>query len=58
MALATYKALKCSVYSRVDMIVTKEGVPYVLEVNTLPGMTKNSLFPKSARGRNISFQVF
>ena len=55
MALATYKALKCSVYSRVDMIVTKEGVPYVLEVNTLPGMTKNSLFPKSAAGRNISF---
>lgn len=55
MALATYKALKCSVYSRVDMIVTKEGVPYILEVNTLPGMTKNSLFPKSAAGRNISF---
>ena len=54
MALATYKALKCNVYSRVDMIVS-EGVPYVLEVNTLPGMTKNSLFPKSAAGVNISF---
>jgi D-alanine-D-alanine ligase len=54
MAIATYKALKCSVYARVDMIV-KDGIPYILEVNTLPGMTKNSLFPKSAAGKNISF---
>jgi D-alanine-D-alanine ligase len=54
MAIATYKALKCSVYARVDMII-KEGVPYILEVNTLPGMTKNSLFPKSAAGVNIDF---
>lgn len=55
MALDTYKALKCEVYSRVDMIVTKDKVPYLLEVNTLPGMTKASLFPKSAAGKNISF---
>lgn len=55
MALATYKALKCEVYSRVDMIVTKEGIPYILEVNTLPGMTKNSLIPKSAAALNIGF---
>lgn len=55
MALATYKALKCEVYSRVDMIVTKEGTPYILEVNTLPGMTKNSLIPKSAAAMNIGF---
>ena len=55
MALITYKILKCEVYSRVDMIVTPEGIPYILEVNTLPGMTKNSLIPKSAAGLNISF---
>lgn len=55
MALATYKVLKCQVYSRVDMIVTAEGIPYILEVNTLPGMTKNSLIPKSAAALNISF---
>lgn len=55
MAFETYKALKCEVYSRVDMIVTKEGTPYVLEVNTLPGMTPASLFPKSAAGKNISY---
>ncbi|MBZ9692708.1 D-alanine--D-alanine ligase [Clostridium sp. M14] len=54
-ALATYKALKCEVYSRVDMIVTEDKVPYILEVNTLPGMTLNSLIPKSAAGVNISF---
>ena len=55
MAFETYKALKCEVYARVDMIVTKEGTPYVLEVNTLPGMTPASLFPKSAAGKNGSY---
>ena len=55
MALDTYKALKCSVYARVDMIITENAVPYILEVNTLPGMTKASLFPKSAAGKGIDF---
>ena len=55
MALETYKLLKCDVYARVDMLV-RDNVPYVLEVNTLPGMTKNSLFPKSAAGINMSFE--
>lgn len=57
MALATYKAIKCSVYARVDMII-KDGIPYILEVNTLPGMTANSLFPKSAKGLGIDFGTF
>ena len=55
MALDTYRALKCSVYARIDMIITEEGIPYILEVNTLPGMTQASLFPKSAAGRGIDF---
>ena len=55
MALDTYKALKCSVYSRIDMIITEEGVPYILEVNTLPGMTSTSLFPRSAEAKGISY---
>ena len=55
MALETYKALKCEVYARVDMIINKQGVPYILEVNTLPGMTSASLFPKSAAGAGISY---
>ena len=56
MALKTFEVLKCEVYARVDMIISEEGVPYILEVNTLPGMTKNSLFPKSAAGINMSFE--
>lgn len=55
MALDTFKALKCEAYARVDMIVTEDGTPYILEVNTLPGMTKASLFPKSANGKGISY---
>ena len=55
MALDTYRALKCSVYARIDMIITEGGIPYILEVNPLPGMTKASLFPKSAAGRGIDF---
>ena len=55
MALETYKALKCQVYARVDMIIDKNGVPYILEVNTLPGMTPASLFPKSAAAIEISY---
>ena len=55
MAIDTFKALKCDAYARVDMIVTSEGVPYILEVNTLPGMTKASLFPKSAAGKGLEF---
>lgn len=55
MAISSYKLLKCSVYARVDMIV-KDGEPYVLEVNTLPGMTRNSLIPKSALAAGIPFE--
>lgn len=58
MAFDTYRALKCEVYSRIDMIITKEGVPYILEVNTLPGMTSASLFPKSAAAHGIPFDKF
>lgn len=54
LAIDTYNALKCSVYARVDLIVEND-IPYVLEINTLPGMTKTSLFPKSASHIGISF---
>lgn len=50
-----WNLFKCQVYGRIDIIV-KDNEPYVLEVNTLPGMTKNSLLPKSARAVNISFK--
>ncbi|MBY9080909.1 D-alanine--D-alanine ligase [Paenibacillus sp. HN-1] len=53
-ALACWRALKCGVYARVDVIVSN-GVPYVLEVNTLPGMTSASLLPKSAKAAGMTF---
>jgi len=54
MVKGCWDVLKCQVFVRVDMIV-QDGIPYVLELNTLPGMTKNSLFPKGAKGAGISF---
>ncbi|MDK0759859.1 D-alanine--D-alanine ligase [Clostridium perfringens] len=58
MALKTFEVLKCEVYARVDMIISEEGVPYILEVNTLPGMTATSLFPQSAESIGISYSKF
>ncbi len=45
----------CEVYARVDYIIGKNGMPYFLELNTLPGMTKTSLFPKSLNSAGMSF---
>jgi D-alanine-D-alanine ligase len=56
-ALGAHRALGCSGYSRVDMIVDKNGVPYILEINTLPGMTQTSLLPEIARGVGMDFDA-
>jgi D-alanine-D-alanine ligase len=53
--LAAHKALGCRGYSRVDFIIGEGGAPYILEVNTLPGMTATSLLPEIARGVGLSF---
>ena len=53
-SLACYKALKCSVYAGVDMMV-KDGIPYVMEVNTLPGMTQSEFTTKKCRSRGIDY---
>ncbi|OAB40888.1 D-alanine--D-alanine ligase [Paenibacillus glacialis] len=55
-AMTSYKALKCSVYARVDILLL-DGESYVLEVNTLPGMTITSLLPKSAVAAGLSFSA-
>lgn len=52
-ALGCWHALKCSVYARIDMIL-RDGIPYVMEANTLPGLTSASLLPKSAKAAGIS----
>lgn len=53
--LAAHRALDCRGYSRVDFIIDAAGDPYILEVNTLPGMTATSLLPDIARGVGMSF---
>lgn len=55
LAIHAHQAFGCRGYSRTDMIVDREGVPYVLEVNTLPGMTETSLVPDAARAAGMSF---
>lgn len=51
-----HAALGCAGVTRVDFIVTPDGTPYILELNTLPGMTSTSLVPDVARGNGISFE--
>lgn len=53
-ALACYNSLGCRHQSRVDMILTEDGVPYVLEINTLPGFTGHSLLPMAAKRAGMS----
>ncbi len=53
--LAAHRAIGCRGYSRVDFIIDDTGTPYILEVNTLPGMTATSLLPDIARGVGIAF---
>lgn len=53
--LDAYRALGCSGLSRIDFMITEQGAPTILEVNTLPGMTEMSLFPDAARAVGMSF---
>jgi D-alanine-D-alanine ligase len=53
--LAVHKALGCKGASRSDVIATESGEVFVLEINTLPGMTETSLLPKIAAGQGIDF---
>ena len=55
-AKLAHQALRCSVWSRTDMIIRDESV-YVLETNTIPGMTENSLFPLAARTAGLSLSA-
>ncbi len=47
-AMACFDALGCRDFSRVDFIVSRDGTPYALEANTIPGFTTHSLLPKAA----------
>lgn len=54
-ALKTHQLIQARDFSRTDMIVTNSDI-YVLEINTLPGLTSTSLLPKSAESIGISFE--
>ena len=54
-ALEAHKALGIEIYSRVDVMLSDDDIPYVLEVNTIPGMTETSLLPKAAQANGIGF---
>jgi len=54
-ALATYRALGCSGFARVDLILDQDG-PWVLEANAIPGLTDTSLLPQAAEAAGMSFE--
>ncbi len=51
-----YTSFKCRGYARVDFMIDKDENPYVLEINTIPGMTAMSLVPDAARAAGISYE--
>jgi D-alanine-D-alanine ligase len=55
LAVESHRALGCRHISRTDTIVTEAGEVYVLETNTIPGMTSTSLVPDAARAAGIEF---
>jgi D-alanine-D-alanine ligase len=57
-ARTAFEALGCEGMGRVDVIVAKDGEPWLLEVNTVPGLTELSLLPDAARAAGISFEDF
>jgi D-alanine-D-alanine ligase len=54
-ALATYRALGCTGFARIDLILGEEG-PWLLEANAIPGLTDTSLLPQAAEAAGLSFE--
>jgi len=54
-ALKVHKLLRCRCFSRVDLILDREDIPVVLELNTIPGLTETSLLPLAARTAGMEF---
>lgn len=54
-ALRAFRALGLQVYARVDVMLSENGEPFVLEANTIPGMTETSLLPEAAAVAGISY---
>jgi D-alanine-D-alanine ligase len=56
LCLAAFRALGCRGWGRVDLMLNRRGKPYLLEVNTSPGMTDHSLVPMAARAIGMSYE--
>ena len=56
-AARAFAACGCRDFGRVDFILTPDGLPYFLEINTIPGLTPTSLLPKSASCRGLDFET-
>jgi D-alanine-D-alanine ligase len=56
-AQQAFRLVGCSGWGRVDLMLDRDGQPYLLEVNTIPGMTDHSLVPMAARAKGISFEA-
>ena len=54
-ALKIYKTIGCRHYARADFRLNKDGEHFLLEINTLPGMTETSLLPKAAKAAGLAF---
>ena len=55
-SLNCFKACGCKGWGRIDIIIDDKGNPWVIELNTVPGMTSHSLVPLAAKERNIDFE--
>ncbi len=55
-SFAAFKAAGTEVYGRVDCLLRADGEPFILEINTIPGMTSSSLLPKAALATGIPFR--
>jgi D-alanine-D-alanine ligase len=55
-ALSAFRVLGCSGWGRVDLMLDRQGACWLLEANTIPGMTDHSLVPMAARARGMSFE--
>jgi D-alanine-D-alanine ligase len=57
LVMKSARVLGCRGWGRADLILTEDGKPYLLEMNTSPGMTSHSLVPMSARVAGLSFEA-
>jgi D-alanine-D-alanine ligase len=57
LCLKAFRALGCTGWGRVDLMLNRQGRPYLLEINTSPGMTDHSLVPMAARAIGLSYEA-